>query len=398
MNRLRNVAWGRVATIAVVVVCLGYAPIAMTELWPYAHPGAPAFGQWVLARVVSPRYVADAFATRIGPYGRSLVPLIVHSVLGGLLMVLGPVQLLSAVRRRRRLHRISGVVFTLTVYVSMAGAAVYLARTRPADAFGGSAFWIMLATILVGTVLSATFGILAALGRYPDLHQRWMLLCYGYLMTAPLLRLEWGALPWLLPGLSMAQINQVAIMHLGSVVVFGALLASRAIDRRESVPGVRGSWVPLPVLAVAQSAGAAALGWIIRSYWGWGTEGRRLLFAYLIPYALTYAVLMVRQWRAGRAGAGWAREEWRLHLVALAAAPVFSVGTAQLFERQLGLDARTALSAGVGIGCGVLAFTATAVVGLRVMYGRELLRRRAPGAGRPADLSVALNHQLREQS
>ena len=42
----------------------------------------------------------------------------------------------------------------------------------------------MLATILAGTVLSVTFGIFAAVGRLPDLHQRWMLLCYGYLMTA----------------------------------------------------------------------------------------------------------------------------------------------------------------------------------------------------------------------
>ncbi|WP_244943427.1 hypothetical protein [Streptomyces inhibens] len=45
MNRPRRVTWRRVATIAVVVACVGYAPIAITELWPYAHPGAPAFGE-----------------------------------------------------------------------------------------------------------------------------------------------------------------------------------------------------------------------------------------------------------------------------------------------------------------------------------------------------------------
>ncbi|MCX4744193.1 DUF2306 domain-containing protein [Kitasatospora sp. NBC_01287] len=382
MNRLRKVAWGRVATITVVLVCLGYAPIAMTELWPYAHPGAPAFGQWILARTVSPKYVADALATRIGPYGRSLVPLIVHSVLGGLLMLLGPVQLLSALRRRVRLHRASGVVFALTVYASMAGAALYLARTAPADAFGGAAFWIVLATILVGTVLSVSFGILAAVGRFPDLHQRWMLLCYGFLMTAPLLRLEWGVLPWVLPGLSMAQVNQVAIMHLGSLVTFGALLASRALDKRERVPGVTGSWVPLPVLALAHLAGAVALAWIVRSYLGWGATGHRLLAAYLLPYAAVYAVLLVRQWRAARAGHTWAREEWRLHLTALCLAPVLSAGAALPLQHSLGLDRQTALCAGVAIGCGMLAFTATTVVSLRVMYGREVLERAEPAAAR----------------
>ncbi|GGU73471.1 hypothetical protein GCM10010211_44280 [Streptomyces albospinus] len=382
MNRLRRVTWRRVAAVALVFVCVGYAPIAMTELWPYAHRGAPALGEWLLARATSPRYVADAFATRIGPYGRSLIAMIVHSVLGGALMLLGPVQLLSAARRRVRLHRAAGVVFALTVYASMAGAAIYLVRTAPGDAFSGPAFWIVLATILVGTVMSVTYGIFAAVAKFPDLHQRWMLLCYGYLMTAPLLRLEWGALPAILPGLSLEDINRVAIMHLGSLVAFGALLGSRAMDRRTTVPGVTGTWVPVPVLAAAHLAGALALAWITRSFLGWGVAGRRLLLAYLIPYAVTYAVMVVRARRAGRAGRGWAREEWRLHLAALCLAPVLSATAGLLFERYAGLDRQTALTAGVAIGCGMLAFAATTVVSLRVMYGREADRRERSAAAR----------------
>ncbi|MFE7295654.1 DUF2306 domain-containing protein [Streptomyces sp. NPDC057579] len=380
MNRPRRATWRRTATIAVVAVCVGYAPIAMTELWPYAHRGAPAVGEWLLGRAVSPRYVADALATRIGPYGRSLVALILHSVLGGVLMLLGPVQLLSAIRRRVRLHRALGVVFALTVYASMAGAAVYLARTAPRDAFSGPAFWIVLATILVGTVLSVTFGILAAVGNLPDLHQRWMLLCYGYLMTAPLLRLEWGALPVLLPGLSMEEVNRVAVMHLGSVVTFGALLASRAMDKRDTAPGVRGTWVPLPVLAAAHVVGVPALVWIAKSLLGWGATGHRLLAAYLIPFLATYLIVFVCQRRAGRDGRSWAREEWRLHLVALCLAPLFSAVAGALFERYAGLDRRTALAAGIAIGCGMLAFAATTVVGVRLMSGRQALKRQRPTA------------------
>jgi hypothetical protein len=383
VNRPGRPAWRRAAAIAVVAVCVGYAPIAMTELWPYAHPGAPALGKWLLSHVVSPRYVAEAAATRIGPYGRSLLPMIVHSVLGGVLMVLGPIQLLSAVRRRTRLHRAMGVVFALAVYASMVGAAVYLGRTAPRDAFSGPAFWIVLATILAGTVLSVTFGIFAAVGRFPDLHQRWMLLCYGFLMTAPLLRIEWGVLPWLFPGLSMADINRVAIMHLGSVVAFGALAVSRTIDRRVTASGVVGTWVPMPVLAVAHLAGGFALVWIIRSYLGWGADGLRLLVAYLVPYIATYVIMVVAARRAGRAGRSWAREEWRLHLAGLCLAPVLSAGAALPFERYMGLDARTALSAGVAIGCGVMAFAATAVVSLRIMYGRELTKRRTLTASHP---------------
>ncbi|MFJ7071702.1 DUF2306 domain-containing protein [Streptomyces sp. NPDC098781] len=375
MRRPTSGIWRRGAAIAVTAVCVAYAPIAMTELWPYASPGAPAFGEWVMSRTVSPRYVADALATRVGPYRHSLVPMIVHSVLGGLLMLLGPAQLLTAARRRTRVHRVLGVVFAVTVYASMTGAGLYLARTAPEDAFSGPAFWIVLTTLLVGTVLSVTFGIMGAVGGFPDLHQRWMLLCYGFLLTAPLLRLEWGGLPWLLPGLSMEEINHVAIMHLGSVVTFGALIASRTLDRRTKVDGVSGSWAPLPVLAAAHLAGAAALAWIVSSYLDFGPAGRRLLLGYLLPYAVTYAVMAVSARRAGRQGRGWAREEWRLHLTALCLAPVLSAGATPVFERTLGVDHPTALSAGVAVGCGVLATAATAVVSLRVMYARELRKR-----------------------
>ncbi|WP_406055951.1 DUF2306 domain-containing protein [Streptomyces sp. NBC_01077] len=377
------------SAVAVTVVCLVYAPIAMTELWPYATPGAPAIGEWLLGRSVSPEFVADAVRDRMGPYGRSLVPLIVHSVLGGLLMLLGPVQLLSAVRRRVRLHRIAGTVFAGTVYVSMAGAALYLLRTPPAEAFSGAAFWIVLATILVGTVGSVTFGILAAVRGFPDLHQRWMLLCYGFLMTAPLLRLEWGALPALYPGLSLQDINRVAIMHLGALVAFGALLASRALDRRTDIPGLSGTWAPGPVLVAAHLAGAAGLGWITYAFLDQGTQGRRLLVAYLVPYVLTYAVIALRAARARSAGATWGREEWRLHLAAQCLAPAFSAVTVPVLERTMGLDRLTSLVAGVGIGAGMLSYAAVVVVSLRLVHGREVLRRQREFADLPTGPATA---------
>ncbi|WP_042433605.1 DUF2306 domain-containing protein [Streptacidiphilus anmyonensis] len=385
-TRSARISWGRVAALVVVALGVGYAPIAATELWPYAHPGAPAVGESLLAHLTSPRYVAEAFATRIKPYDHSLAALIVHSVLGGLLMLLGPLQLLTAVRRRARLHRALGVVFAVTVYVSMAGAAVYLLRTAPRDAFSGPAFWIVLATILVGTVFSVTFGIVAAVQRMPQIHQRWMLLCYGFLMTAPLLRLEWGALPVLLPGLSMAQINQIAVMHLGSVVAFGALIASRRLDRRTELPGMNGSWVPWWALLAAGLAGAAALGWITEAFLsGGGAQNHRLLLGYLLPFAATAAVMAWRMRRAANEGRTWAREEWRIHLVALSLAPVFSALCVLPFERAFDLDRVTALSAAVAIGCGVLAFWATALTGLRALVARETAKRTSAAPVAPTE-------------
>ena len=61
---------------------------------------------------------------------------------------------------------------------------------------------------------------------------------------------------------------------------------------------------------------------------------------------------------------------------------MFSAGAAVLFERSMRLAPQVAMSAGIAIGCGMLAFAATAVVSLRIMYGREVLNRRAAAAAR----------------
>lgn len=389
-QRLRRTRWARIALFAVVVVCVTYAPIAATELWPYASPGAPAFGQRILADTVSPQYVAQALMTRLTPYQRSLIPLIVHSVLGGMLMLLGPLQLLTALRRRRRLHRAVGVVFAGAVYACMAAAAVYLARTPPAQAFSGAAFWVALAAVLVGTVLSVTFGIAAAVVRMPDVHQRWMLLCFGFLMSAPLLRLEWGALPMLYPGLSMERINEIATMHLGSICAFGGLIAARAVDKRAKVRGIEGTWVPTPVLVAVHVAGLASLVWISRQYLLWGGDGSRRLTWYLIPFGATWAIMAYGQVRAGRAGRTWAREEWRLQQAFLCLAPLVSLATVSVVQRSMHLDAVTAMTSGVSVGCGTMAVLATAVVSLRLFYAREAVRRRraaAPTVVVPVELS-----------
>lgn len=373
MSHVRARRWRRAVLITVTVVSVAYAPIAMTALWPYADPGAPSLGPSLLSRAVSPSYVADALATRIRPYRHSLVPLVVHSVLGGLLMLLGPAQLISAVRRRVRLHRALGVLYVVTVYGAMAGAAVYLARTAPEDAFSGPVFWIVLATILLGTVMSVTLGVPAALRGFPDLHQRWLLLNYGFLMTAPLLRFEWGALPLLLPGTSLAEVNRVAVMHLGSLVAFGALLASRALDRRKRIPGLTGSWVPWPVLVAVHAAGIAALGWIVPRFAHEGAHGFRLLLGYLVPLAAVYAVLLYKSVTTR----GWPREEWRIHLAAVCVAPVVSVALSVPFAAALDLDRTTALSAGVAVGCGITAFYAVLVVNVRLVLARRTVRGRS---------------------
>jgi hypothetical protein len=183
-------------------------------------------------------------------------------------------------------------------------------------------------------------------------------------------------LPVLYPGLSLQDVNRVALMNLGLLVALGASLASRALDRRDNHPFVRAGWYPAPVLVGAYAVSAASLVWLGRGFLEHGTEGRRLLVAYLVPYVIALAVLHLRALRAGRRGAVWAREEWRTHLVALCLAPAFSVVTALMCERAMKLDELTSLIAGAGLACGFLVFAAQVVISVRVLYGREARKRR----------------------
>ncbi|WP_043664294.1 hypothetical protein [Streptomyces xylophagus] len=98
-----------------------------------------------------------------------------------------------------------------------------------------------------------------------------------------------------------------------------------------------GSWAPLPVPAVTRLAAVAALLWIAH----------------------------------------------------FCLAPVLSVAAAPVFQHGLGLDRLTALSAGVAVGCGMLAFAVTTVVSLRAREPLPALGRPVSGDRREAAVAGA---------
>lgn len=377
-RRLRYVLW------ALAVVSLLYAPIAMTDLWRYRFGSVPSIGEWLLGHAVTPSYVSHALAGRLGPYRHSFVAMVVHSVLGGALMIIGPAQLLSAWRRRRRTHRRGGLAYASLVYVSMAGAGIYLARTPSAEVFSGPVFAIALGAIGLGTVTSVTAGIIEVRQGHVQSHQRFMTLSYGYLMTAPLLRLQWATLPLLLPGLSLAAINRIAIMNMGGIVAFAAFALSRSFDPRGSLPGARHDWVRPWQLGAASVVAAVILLWSGAVIVAGRDHGRAELLGFAVPYLACAAAATCFWRRAEAAGRRWPAEEWRLQLLVLAAVPAFAVFTSAFFGAAFGLSRADALESGY-----VVAWGALSLLGVAVVAARQLIAaaRTEPS---PAPLSTSV--------
>ncbi|KNX39346.1 hypothetical protein VV01_09540 [Luteipulveratus halotolerans] len=354
---------------ALVIGSVVYAPIAMTAIWPYASPGAPSLGPDVLERATDYSYVHDALIDRQPVYDKNIPALLVHTIGGGLLMLLGPAQLLSVVRRRRRLHRTVGVVYAVTVYVSMIGALIYLMTTPMAEVFSGPVFSIALTTILIGTVMSVTFGLVALAQGQIQMHFRWMALNYAFLMTAPVLRLEWGVLKQFHPEATLAEVNMMSVMNQGGLVVFAAAVASRMLDSRRPAPGIKGTWLPWPAFIGSAFFCLVALIPIGVVFHSWGASGDRLFAYFAVPYLAAAAVMIWCIVRSTRAGRTLASEEWRWQLFLLCGVPGLALALAFAFQNWLGQDSATALTAAVAVSWGVSAFGAFMMIGLRLYLG-----------------------------
>lgn len=360
-----------VAVWALVIVSVGYAPIAMTAIWPFADPGAPALGVDALANATSYDYVNDAIVERTPVYDKNIAALLVHTIGGGLLMVLGPIQLLSAVRRRRRLHRSVGVLYAVTVFASMIGALIYLATTPMDDVFSGPVFALTLTTILIGTVMSVTFALLSLAQGLVHMHFRWMALNYAFLMTAPGLRGEWYLMKKIHPEVSLDQANVIAVMHHGGLVVVAALVASRMLDTRRTAPGVTGTWLPWPAFLGGAFFSLVALVPMAIAFHSWGGDGDRLFLWFLVPYLVAAAIMTACIVRARAVGKELAQEEWRIHLFLLCGVPGLALSLGFAFDNWLGVESATALTGALAVSWGVCAFGAFWLMGLRLWFGKR---------------------------
>lgn len=131
-----------------------------------------------------------------------------HMMLGMVLMVAGFLQFWPAFRRRyRKALRVIGATYIFAAFVSMGMSAHHLINSGIANTYNTFVFHIGLWIMLVGVLVSLTMAGIALLRKDIARHLGWQALGFGFLLTAPLQRMDWLVLSTFADGVSFNEMN-----------------------------------------------------------------------------------------------------------------------------------------------------------------------------------------------
>ena len=378
---------------AMAVVSILYFPMAALAMGPYllSQPTA-LFSAWpedAAFRV----FLESALEGRTGPYQAHLAAMVFHTLTGSLLMLLGPYLLWSRPRRRTRAHVLAGRLYLATVLASMTGALVFLVTEPLDEAFTGPVFALGLWAMFVGTVLSALLGWVAALRHRIRLHVLWVCLNYGFVMGAPLLRIEWGLFGMAGVGDTVEEVSPQAAIHVVALSTMAAVVGALHIADRLRPKGVTlgaatrhpapSPAVPPGVVLGCVGAGLVALGILGERYLEHGSAASTNLAWFVVPVTLgAGATLLLRQ-RAVASGRAELADEHTVLLCWVASSPVIALGVAVVARVWLGLGSPIADATGVTLCGGLAAFFAVQTIHVREeLAGHRRGSRTNAGNGR----------------
>ncbi|MGO1167037.1 MAG: DUF2306 domain-containing protein [Janibacter sp.] len=384
--------WG-----AVALVSLMYLPMAALAMGPYFLDDPTA----VVSQLPEGGFrgfVEGALAGRAGPYQAHLMSMVFHTLTGALLMGLGPYLLWSRPRRRTRSHVIAGRLYLATALASMTGALVFLVGEPLEAAFTGPVFALGLWGMLVGTVSSALLGWVAALRHQIRLHVLWVCLNYGFLVSAPLLRLEWGLFGAFGVGDTLEEVSPQSAIHIVAVSTTLAVLGSLHLADRFRPKGATlgtalgsatssGPQIPRALVLGSVAVGAGALAVVGSRYLEHGTAATTHLAWYAVPMLVLIGIVETFRRRALAAGRRELAEEHLVLLCWLALSPVIALGIAVLARAWLALEPAVADATGV-----------TLSGGLAVVFAVQTMHARLELAGRRRHSGPAPRSRSRETS
>lgn len=393
---------------AMAVVSLMYLPMAALAMGPYFLEDPTA----VVSQLPDGgfrHFVEGALAGRAGSYQAHLVGMVSHTVTGALLMALGPYLLYSRPWRRTLRHVVAGRLYLATALASMTGALVFLVNEPLEAAFTGPVFALGLWAMLVGTVSSALLGWVAAVRHQIRLHVIWVCLNYGFLMSAPLLRIEWGLFGVLGVGDTLEEVSPQSAIHVVAVsttiAAVGGLHLADLIRSRRSVlvplgastgtaSGEGGgvaprSGVPRPLVLATMGAGVGAFVVIAGRYLEHGASATTHLAWFAVPLVILLVGVEALRRRARGRGRVELAEDHLVLLVWLAASPVIALGVAAASRVWLGLDPAVADASGVTLCGGLAVYGAIQTVAIRSELTERTRRGHRPGRSRSREVTPA---------
>lgn len=315
-NRLARLAW-----VAIALLVLLYAPMAI-EYTARLFGGGPELWNHVFAQAVGDDHALRAgsiHAEQQAVYGANRWVLLVHTTLGGTAIALAVFQLSNRSRLRIAVHRRIGRIQTTLALTAMLGAMTYLVLVGPHRTFDGPAFYLQLWALAIATFTGTALGWLAIRRRHQATHRILMTYAFALLCTAPFLRLL-----YILLGMAWPDATQEVTNLAGGAIEavwapLAAVLASRFVrapSRRDHLRALPGPRVETAAWALA-GLGVAGLA-VAHVHFFDGID--RITTSAVVAYLLGLAVTWVNR-QAAPAEDAVAREDWRIHHVAMLLGP-----------------------------------------------------------------------------
>lgn len=307
----------RLALGAVVVLAVGYFPLAFTYVWHFFDAGAPRLQDGLQGAVVSHDFAygqGSVVALRAEDYRANRLVMLVHTSAGALALALAMLQYSARLRRRPGVHRWVGRTYLALMGVSMAAAYAFLLSAPTIDYFGGTAFDLQLWVLASSTVATAVLALVAIRRRNLLGHRAWIGMNIAFMLTAPLLRVLWVGLGRLDHGIELMVGLDVGASTLGVVAPGAGALALLLTqpDRRTTpvAPGARLQYAGAIAVSLAGSC------WLAARFAPLPQEvpGASLWVGHLVPASALVVVCLAGAHRAGVAGRGTAEARWRLLL------------------------------------------------------------------------------------
>lgn len=195
---------------------------------------------WALSTLTSVKRFADSRLMEHGIYYTTMpttnqVLMLVHVLFGVFCMLVGGLQFWPGFRKRyMKAHRVIGMIYVVTVPVSVLTVLAYMALTPPHHIYDHLIAWIALWIFGLLALVSVAMALRALKARRIFEHQAWMALSFGCLLVAPLLRLDWVLLAWLFPAIDQETLNLVTMgMMLPEtlLIAYGLILVNRGYAR-----------------------------------------------------------------------------------------------------------------------------------------------------------------------
>lgn len=313
--------WAYLGWLGITLTCIVYAPMASEYMFRFYNFANMQLWDRLYAMIVGKQQALGAgsvFAEQHDVYMQSRLPLLVHTSLGGIIILIAASQFSRGLRQRYlKVHRWAGRVLVVLATISMLTAIMYLVRTGPVGTFSGPPFYAQLWALALGTLASVWAGFLAIRLREINLHQCLMAYAFALLLTAPLLRLLWLGFGLAWPDVTQDFLNVAGGTTLGLLAPGGAIVASRVLDSRTQVPiGHR----PMPGIGLEVFIGTLALvaaAWLVIHYQNQIGKVDRLLMTLILAFSAVLATFSMLAMSARQQGKVLATEEWRIHSLAL---------------------------------------------------------------------------------